>query len=153
MFSPRALIIIGSTAFSGVALAWILPPTTPIGGPTVSELTRSPTLAAYHAPPAADPPPIQPAFDPQIRGIDLMDRGQPELEHAVAVEDDAAPPPQDEGWTDSYREDSDRAFRKGFKFARHERLSDPDECERFDDQAKVDGCRSYFARLDYADAQ
>jgi len=145
MVASRPLIILGAAIFGGAGLAWILPPTTPIGGPTVAELKRSPSLAAYRAPSAFEPQPPQPLFDPGLRRLDLTDRSAPSDRPVPA---DAA---ADDSGLQPYFDDPERAFRKGYRLARRDDLTDPEECERFEDQAQVQGCRTYVERADEPD--
>jgi hypothetical protein len=156
MITSRELSMVGGAVFGGLAFAWMLPPTTPIGGPTVASLSRSASPAAYAAAPAFDPEPAslqaqtqaqtQPAiYDPAIPRIDLNARP-------------AALPDRTEQATDDYEESGDfsddygprrhhedyaRAFRVGYRQAERGSIEDSRECEQFEDPARADGCRKY----------
>jgi len=143
MFASKAFAVLATTAFGGVALGWILPPTTPIGGPTVAELKRSPSLASV--PPSFEPQPPQPVFDPGLRGLDLTDRST-SFDRPVPVDEVA-----DYSRQQPYFDDPRRAFRKGYRLARHYDLTNPEECEQYSDQSEVEGCRSYVERAEEPD--
>jgi hypothetical protein len=152
MISSRVPGLIGCAIFGGVAFAWVLPPTTPIGGPTLSEISHV-APAAYPATPSFDrlPPetrmqPPQPAvYDPGMPAIVLDARrarpgGEPAVEEATEVSSDYGPR--------AYSDDYERAFRVGYRQAKRQGFADPDACEQYDDPARADGCRKYLDDVD-----
>jgi hypothetical protein len=150
MISSRVPALIGCAIFGGFAFAWVLPPTTPIGGPTLAEISHV-APAAYPATPSFDrlPPetpmqPPQPAvYDPGMPAIVLDARparpefpGEPVAEEAAEVSSDYGPR--------AYSDDYERAFRVGYRQAKRQGYVDPDACEQYDDPARADGCRKYL---------
>ena len=94
MVRSSALSIIAAAAFGGVAFAWVLPPTTPIGGPTLSEISRHVAAAAYAPAAPVDPlppqpQPLPPIYDPGIPRVDLDARSPARAYGAEQVSGDS----------------------------------------------------------------
>jgi len=157
MITSREYCLAGSAIFGGLALAWMLPPTKPIGGPTVSELSRSVAGAAQAAVPI-DPIPAPeptvptqvqtpPVYDPQLPPVDLRANAPTAHERAIA-EADYAQYGDAHFAGDGYgprtdQDDYGSAFRRGYRTAERQRITNIDDCDQFDDPARGDGCRKY----------
>jgi len=143
MLSSRMWIGIGSVVFGGAALAWVLPPTTPIGGPTVAQLSVARSAHAESSPADATLPQLPPVSAP-VPPPDIApptpDRAVPLLEADDDVARDAGP--------QAPREDPERAFRLGYRLAERSDMTDPGECDRFANPDRVDGCLAYLNDAD-----
>lgn len=141
----RPMVIGASILAFGVAVAIMLPPTTPIGGARVDPAAR----------PGGLPPvePIRPT--PSVPGpaVQIPSTLAPT---AVRTDDEESPPPvsdpairQDDP-TDQLAmadrdadADPDTAFQRGYRWAERREVQDPRECRLLGDSRLAAGCRSF----------
>ena len=142
-FSRPAMIGVAVVAF-GLAVFWMLPPTTPIGGARIAPGTH------YDPPPTVRPD--RPAG---------VNRARIALEPIGSAED-SAPPPRPSASPSGSEEDAgedagdgDRGdavagapqddYRAGYRWAARRGVQDPRECRVWEDGASAEGCLA-FAR-------
>jgi hypothetical protein len=148
MILSRPIAIGGGVAALGLAVAWMVPPTTPIArqiAPTVPHVAKAAPQAYTAAPPAYafydTSPPVDQSADTDVKAAmrsrwqadDGQDRGAP-----------APPPEQDRGFARYPYADPQAEFDRGYRWAARRQAEDPRECRRWTDTPVEDGCLAYL---------
>jgi len=142
MDRSRWLTLAGTLLFAAVAVAWMLPPTTPLSHPSQPIVGRS---GVGRRQPQAVPP--------QIEGAPAMPRADWRNLGPVAPgygndEREALPSDRARAQETADSEETDASFLSGYQWAERNDVADPADCRIWRDTPQERGCLAYLVDRD-----